>query len=53
MAASRVVWFLARNPGVAQTLMGCNLVYILFQGLTREGLTEPLPLLGARLNPNV
>lgn len=47
VAASRVVWYMARNPGVAQHLMGCNMVLILFQGLAKPDLSDPLPLIGA------
>lgn len=37
---------MARNPGVAQHLMGCNMVLILFQGLAKPDLSDPLPLIG-------
>ena len=46
VAASRVVWHLARNPRVAVHLMRCNLVPILFQGLAKPDLSDPLPLIG-------
>ena len=46
VAASRVVWHLARNPRVAMHLMRCNMVPILFQGLAKPDLSDPLPLIG-------
>ncbi len=42
-----MVWHLARNPRVAMHLMRCNMVPILFQGLAKPDLSDPLPLIGA------
>ncbi len=47
VAAARVVWHLARNPRVAMHLMRCNMVPILFQGLAKPDLSDPLPLIGS------
>ena len=44
-----MVWHLARNPRVAMHLMRCNMVPILFQGLAKPDLSDPLPLIGVLL----
>ena len=46
VAASRVIWYLARDPAMARRLLACEAADALTSGL-ESGVSDPLPSIGA------